>query len=144
MNSHLVTLYQTDVTNAVATLLGEIKERLIPHLPIRVPVAPHEMVVMGSNVRELLVHSTPVWKGNVRVTVTDDLVVIDVRDSDGRWLECWRSDAPNVVPQHTGAPMPKPVPAPEPPAPEPPAPEPPTSVQPGQVIEHDGYFTVAR
>jgi hypothetical protein len=100
MDSHLVTLFCRDLTTAVNTLLGEIKEQLIPHLPRRAPVAPFdEMTVIGSAVREVVMRVSPVWAGNTRTTITDDLVVVDVRGTDGRWLECWRSDAPNVVPQ---------------------------------------------
>jgi hypothetical protein len=145
MNDHLVTLFCDDVRNTVNTLLGEIKEeRLIPHLPRRAPVAPfNEMTVMGSAVREFVVRATPVWAGNTRVTITDDLIVVDVRDAEGRWLECWRSDVPNVTPQHTGAPVPKPVPAPEPePVSEPSRFGP---IQPGQLcVTPDGRFTIAK
>jgi hypothetical protein len=143
LDSHLVTLYQTDLFNAVATLLGEIAPRLIPHLPRHAPVAPFDqLTAMGNSVpRELVVHSAPAWRGNVRTAIEDDLITVAVRGADGCFVEVWRSDG--VVPQRVGEPVPKPMPAPEPvPVPEPLVNFGPT--QPGQVVEVDGYFTVAR
>jgi hypothetical protein len=146
VNSHLVTLFVDDIKRAIATLLDEIKPRLIPHLPARAPAGPQNITVMGGPVREVVMRVTPIWRGNTRVTVEGDLIVVEARTTDG-WIEPWRSDCPDaVVQQRAAAPAPTPAPAPAP-APEA-APELTSRsfgpVQPGQVIEVNGRFTVAK
>jgi hypothetical protein len=101
LNTHQVHLFCDDVKNTVNTLLDAIKERLIPHLPVRAPTLPHELTALG-RVREFVVHTTPVWRNNTRVTIEGDVITVDARGADGRWLECWRSDAPDMIPVHRG------------------------------------------
>jgi hypothetical protein len=98
MNSHLVTLLSQDLYNAIGALLNELKPRLVPHLPARVPFVPENMVVMGDRrLHGVNVISAPIWKGNTRVVVEDALISIQTREGNG-WLEVWRSDAPDMVP----------------------------------------------
>jgi hypothetical protein len=137
VNNHLLTLFVVDIKNAVATLLREIEPLLSPYLPARTPVGPQDITVMGGPVREVVMRVAPIWRGNTRVTIADDLIVVEARTSNG-WVEAWRSDVP-AVPQSARAPAPAPIPAPEA------TPEPPPEPQPGQLCANDsGFFFWAK
>src|SRR6266567_2329536 len=87
MNSHRVTLFSRDLTNAVDALLNEIKPRIVPYLPPRAPVGPEQINFMGGDsmrTYDIVRHVAPIWRGGeVRVVVTDDLIVVEARTGDG-------------------------------------------------------------
>jgi hypothetical protein len=147
MNSHLVCLFCDDLRAAVGTLVTELKPVIAAHLPAPPPRPPEDILITGggsATTHAVVQHVRSPLEGRVRVVATagrDGLISIEAHDGSD-WVEVWRSDVPTIVPQRAAAPAANPSPAPE-------APSELTSrnfgpVQPGQVIEVDGRFTVVK